>query len=913
MTDFLDRLYAHCDGGWVSLLTIDRSTGEKNVAWIQLGDWDAIDPPTGACVWFGAATRTERLTAGRRGGAADCAQIPALWVDIDIQSPVHAADDLPADIDQALTLIADYPLPPTAIVDSGNGLQAWWQLDEPLDAAEATRILADWGTTWNTLGHRRGWHVDNVFDVARVMRLPGTTNHKTNPGKNVEVIDVDWTRTYGLDHIDEHTLDAPPAPATQPTRNGVPYIGPERPGDAYNATHTGAELLEAHGFHFDHEHNGDRHYRAPHRPAKNEGTGATAYHDGHTTIWSHTFARQHGIVAARPYDPFGLYVQLEHNGDFAAATRALRLQGYGSDDWATVTTETDQTALPDPIPLDTGHRHGPPFPLDALPGWIADMCTEVEWSYQVPADLPAMLALGCLSTLTAGKIRINVNDTNWTEHTNLYLVTAMPPGSGKSPVFKKMTRAIKEIEKRARANAKARNHDIEARRSMLDKRRNEMQKAADPGEATIRALAELIGEIDDLPRPSDGAMIVEDITPEALVESLADNGGRLALLSSEGGVFDMMAGQYMDRGKATNLAVYLQGWSADEVRRKRKGSADFVIDEAILTICVTTQPGVVATLGANKELVRKGVPTRFMYSCPPSLVGYRDRSRVRTTVSADVADRYDQLMVQIGDRCLTTEYPTVLELDAEASQVFIDWDQHLEDRQKPKGDLAERAEWAAKLRASVLRVAALLHIVHNAAQGPRAAYGDVGIDAINDAITIGHYWLDHAEVVERLWTDDADVNRAATLLELLVDAGTEEFTLRDAYSLKRGTFPTANDAIGPLQILVDRNWVLPHQADPVRAAGSGSKSAQRFTLRPDAHRILRAGAQVAQVNENDGSPARPARPARKERVFNPPTHTPSSTPEITKTPAQAAQVAQVSDLAPTGTDNAPIFDIDDLL
>jgi hypothetical protein len=256
-------------------------------------------------------------------------------------------------------------------------------------------------------------------------------------------------------------------------------------------------------------------------------------------------------------------------------------------------------------------------------------------------------------------------------------------------------------------------------------------------------------------------MVVEDITPEALVESLAENSGRLALLSSEGGVFDMMAGQYMDRGKATNLAVYLQGWSADEVRRKRRGSADYIINEAILTICITTQPGVVATLGANEELVRKGVPTRFMYSVPPSLVGYRDRSKVRTTVSDHVDNLYNQLMVQIGDRCLSVEHPTTLLLDHEASEVFIAWDQDLEVRQRPKGDLADRAEWAAKLRASVLRVAGLLHVAHNAVEGPRSAYGDIGLATLNDAITIGTYWLEHAEVIERLWTDDADLNRAA--------------------------------------------------------------------------------------------------------------------------------------------------------
>jgi hypothetical protein len=113
---------------------------------------------------------------------------------------------------------------------------------------------------------------------------------------------------------------------------------------------------------------------------------------------------------------------------------ADHLRNHGLDEFITVATlEAADPAetQPNPIPLDTGHRHGPPFPLHAVPEWISKMCTEVEWSYQVPADLPAMLALGCLSTLTAGKIRINVEGTNWTEHTNLYLVTAMPPGSGK--------------------------------------------------------------------------------------------------------------------------------------------------------------------------------------------------------------------------------------------------------------------------------------------------------------------------------------------------------------------------------------------------------------------------------------------------------------------------------------------------
>lgn len=332
--NWLHHLYAGVDDGWLTLFAVDRTTGDKVTRWAKVTDIDgladhALELAETSCVWFGVATRTANL-GGRRGGGAGCAQITALWVDIDVESSVHAAGGLPPTIAAAHEILDDFPLPPTAVVNSGHGLQAWWMLTEPLHAADATSILADWGTTWAELGRRRGWHIDNVFDVARVMRLPGTYNRKADPVP-VVVLEVDWARTYGTDDIAQHTLDAPePDPAIIQRRN-VPYIGPERPGDAYNATADPRQILERAGFHRDKtDHEGNTHYRAPHRPGKNETTGATVYADGHTTIWSETFARQHDMEVRRPYDPFGLTTHIEHGGDWAAATSTLRASGYGS-------------------------------------------------------------------------------------------------------------------------------------------------------------------------------------------------------------------------------------------------------------------------------------------------------------------------------------------------------------------------------------------------------------------------------------------------------------------------------------------------------------------------------------------------------------------------------------------------------
>ena len=467
-----------------------------------------------------------------------------------------------------------------------------------------------------------------------------------------------------------------------------------------------------------------------------------------------------------------------------------------------------------PLPLGTSHRHGPAFPLEVLPDWIADQCREIAYAFQVPEDLPAMLALGTLSTILAGHVKVNLTGSAWTEHVNLYLVSALLPGSGKSPVFKVMTKPALAVEKESRATAKKNLNEYEMARRLNEQRIKNNETIAVKGSTAEQRIAEdaikdLLDTLDTQVRPSAGYLVSEDITPEALVEELAANGGRMALLSSEGGVFDMMAGQYVDKGKATNLAVYLQGWSADSVRRKRTKGEAIVIDEALLTVCVTTQPGVVEALGANRELVTKGVPVRFMFSVPPSLVGFRDRRRVLEDIDSIINATYQDTMTEIGLAALGTDQITMLRTTTAAGERFLEWDQIREDQQRPGETLAARAEWAAKLRATVLRCCGIFHTADR-------TRGDlIDVDVVERAIVLADYWMAHADVVEKMWSDDQVTARARTIVRWSIDNDTPEFSLRDITVAKRGTFPTAEDAVSPLQALVDRGWVTPLQDGPV--------------------------------------------------------------------------------------------------
>lgn len=388
--EFLRHLYAGCDRGWLTLFSIDRDSGARHTSWAPVERLDDLAATAARlrdrCVWLGVATRRSRLEEGKRGGAGDCELLPALWVDIDVAGPNHATANLPATLEDGYRLLRSFPVHPTVVVHTGGGLQAWWFLAEALEVGDvATReLLVRWGATWARLAAERDVHIDNVFDVPRIMRLPGTRNHKTLIIDEVRIERADWGLRYGLDDLDEW-LDAPPAPPVGAPIDRIPYIGPERPGDAYNAAVDPGALLVDLGFEYRRQDSdGTRHYRWPQASGD---TGASVYADGHITVWSETFASTHRHVELRrPYDPFGFLVATRHGGDWRKATSTLRAEGYGAPP-VDIDLDAFRTS---PAPVDApteGEGYLGLVPVDWSTFWNADR-PEIEW------DIPEILPRG---------------------------------------------------------------------------------------------------------------------------------------------------------------------------------------------------------------------------------------------------------------------------------------------------------------------------------------------------------------------------------------------------------------------------------------------------------------------------------------------------------------------------------------
>ena len=117
------------------------------------------------------------------------AAILALWADLDIADGVHVKSDrLPPNEDGARSILFPDPMRPSLLIHSGGGLQAWWIFREPWElqnegeVQRASNLSARWGRALRARAQARGWTLDGVADLTRVLRVPGTVNLKI-PGR----------------------------------------------------------------------------------------------------------------------------------------------------------------------------------------------------------------------------------------------------------------------------------------------------------------------------------------------------------------------------------------------------------------------------------------------------------------------------------------------------------------------------------------------------------------------------------------------------------------------------------------------------------------------------------------------------------------------------------------------------------
>jgi hypothetical protein len=179
----------------------------------------------------GKNTRGKSTVLRKKGNAL---ALKAIWLDVDIKEAPKGYASLIEAVEAVSAFAEAVKLPkPSVLIGSGGGLHVYWISDKPLTPDE-WRPYAE-GLKAASL--KRGLRCDAgvTSDAARILRVPGTFNFKTDPPKPVKIRWLSDNKDY--DFATDLAVLRTIAPAvTAATKAPVEFIkagGPSAPSPAF--------------------------------------------------------------------------------------------------------------------------------------------------------------------------------------------------------------------------------------------------------------------------------------------------------------------------------------------------------------------------------------------------------------------------------------------------------------------------------------------------------------------------------------------------------------------------------------------------------------------------------------------------------------------------------------------------------
>lgn len=312
--EWLERLYAKSPGYFgITAFAYGRprktqwfSTSQLDKAARQIEIYsERVD------TYLSVGTHSEKQET--RGGESTIISIPGFWGDLDIGEIGHKPAGLPNPPNEtaALSIIDGLP-EPSMLMHSGGGLQAFWLFDQPwiLDTSEekakAKKAVQEWANLLEDRGKTLGFHVDKVADLARILRVPGSINHKEGLKRPVA---IRWANKPSHDLEELSAMGVPDShnyePDPQPIEDDFPL--------SWN------EILAPHGYRQCEENKWVR-------PGKDCSEGISLsiadFSPFVITNWSESDPLL-PVGRGTKLTKLRLYAKLNHDGDIAKAKKSL--------------------------------------------------------------------------------------------------------------------------------------------------------------------------------------------------------------------------------------------------------------------------------------------------------------------------------------------------------------------------------------------------------------------------------------------------------------------------------------------------------------------------------------------------------------------------------------------------------------
>lgn len=486
----------------------------------------------------------------------------------------------------------------------------------------------------------------------------------------------------------------------------------------------------------------------------------------------------------------------------------------------------------------------PEFPVKAFPKAIRDFVVAAAHNLQVTVDMIAVQVLTILALALQGKFLVRPKP-GWTEPVNLYTLVIARPSERKSPALKAVTGVLGKFEKQENEKIRLQTKELEIRKSLLKKELERMEKelTSESDDSLISQYAEKQLEYERLGVERKIKLRADDVTPEALTEMLSVNDGQAAVISSEGGIFDTMAGRYTG---VANIDVFTKAYSGDSISVDRKNRERTTVENPALTMLLTVQPEVIASIMENAVFRGRGLLARFLYSVPASSVGHRQYETA--AIGDGIQGGYEDLIYRLLS-IEKGEAPMVMEFSQEAHRHSKSFFEEIERLLASKEEWIE--DWMGKLHGQTCRIAGLLHAAN---EMDNADTVEISGETMEHAIEIGRYFLEHAQAAFATTDalDPVEIRDAKYILKRLRNSkytGSSEVSKKQLFDICRSHFNKVENMEPALRCLGEHGYIQ------AQTRLTGGRPTERILLNPE---------YLHRLEEEERGPSRNSEPAAVE-------------------------------------------------
>ena len=376
------------------------------------------------------------------------------------------------------------------------------------------------------------------------------------------------------------------------------------------------------------------------------------------------------------------------------------------------------------------------FPLNRLPHRLQRAVLALHFKVKAPIPICVNSILSAASiACSAGHRVTRFNELQ--SNIALFLLAIAASGERKSTCDDLATRALAEVEEMLRdafdKNNAAYKPALATWKALRSGVMVALKRAAASGNDTHELEHRLAKIITNEPvKPVLSSILLNDATPEAIIEHLANNAFT--------GLFSNDACAIFSARTMNNLGVLNIAWDGGTIRVNRKGQPPLIVDAATLTTSLMVQLEVLQSFLKTKgELARaNGFLPRFLLCHPISTQGQRFEELSDFDYSAELNEFHEwakNLLLTVIDESGHIEHEKKqLEFTPAAKERCRDYHNHIEANLQPIGQLADIRDAASKIGDNMARLSAIFHL----ASGND---GEISVETTDAAIAVSDYFL----------------------------------------------------------------------------------------------------------------------------------------------------------------------------